>query len=257
MALPEESLDYPEDLQSEESDDLDFATTDDYTGADIQVLEGLEAVRKRPGMYIGNTDLYGLHHMVYEIVDNSVDEALAGHCDRIEVVIHPDSSVTVSDNGRGIPVDMQPQLKKSALEVVMTVLHAGGKFGGGGYKVSSGLHGVGASVVNALSEWLRVEVRKDGGVYRQEYTHGVPLAPVERVGDTTEPNGTTITFLADRTIFTTIDYNYDTLAQRFREMALSDQGPDHHAERRAARASTTSASGPSTSRAASSRSCGT
>jgi DNA gyrase subunit B len=175
-------------------------------------------------MYIGNTDVYGLHHMVYELVDNSVDEALAGHADRIEVLIHPDSSVTVSDNGRGIPVDMQPQLKKSALEVVMTILHAGGKFGGSGYKVSSGLHGVGASVVNALSEWLHVEVRKDGGIYRQEYMEGVPLDPVQRVGDTDEPNGTTITFMADRTIFTSIDYSFDTLAQRFREMTYLTKG---------------------------------
>ncbi|HYY87353.1 MAG TPA: ATP-binding protein, partial [Chloroflexota bacterium] len=190
----------------------------------MEVLEGLKAVRRRPGMYIGNTDLYGLHHMVYELVDNSVDEALAGHCDRIEVVIHPDSSVTVSDNGRGIPVDLQPQLKKSALEVVMTVLHAGGKFGGGGYKVSSGLHGVGASVVNALSEWMRVEVRKDRGLYVQEYMEGVPLDPVKRVRDTAEPNGTTITFMADRSIFTTVDYGFDTLAQRFREMAYLTKG---------------------------------
>jgi DNA gyrase subunit B len=204
-------------------DDSDFVPGD-YTGANIEVLEGLKAVRKRPGMYIGNTDVYGLHHMVYELVDNSVDEALAGFCDRIEVTIHPDSSVTVSDNGRGIPVDLQPQLKKSALEVVLTVLHAGGKFGGSGYKVSSGLHGVGASVVNALSEWLRVEVRKDGGIYRQEYMEGIPLDPVERAGDTDQPNGTTITFMADRTIFTTIDYNFDTLAQRFREMAYLTKG---------------------------------
>jgi len=175
-------------------------------------------------MYIGNTDLYGLHHMIYELVDNSVDEALAGYCDRIEVTIHADSSVTVADNGRGIPVDMQPQLRKSALEVVLTVLHAGGKFGGGGYKVSSGLHGVGASVVNALSTWLKVQVRKDGGVYEQEYRAGVPVGPVERVADTSEPNGTTITFLADNTIFTTLDYNFDTLAQRFREMAYLTKG---------------------------------
>jgi DNA gyrase subunit B len=195
-----------------------------YTGANIEVLEGLKAVRKRPGMYIGNTDTYGLHHMIYELVDNSVDEALAGFCDRIEVTIHADSSVTVSDNGRGIPVDMQPQLKKSALEVVLTVLHAGGKFGGGGYKVSSGLHGVGASVVNALSEWLRVEVRKDGGLYGQAYHAGIPDGPVERVADTSEPNGTTIKFLADNTIFTTLDYNFDTLAQRFREMAYLTKG---------------------------------
>src|SRR5207249_6709370 len=150
----------------------DLATTADYTGANIEVLEGLKAVRKRPGMYIGITDVYGLHHMVYELVDNSVDEALAHFCDRIEVIIHADGSVTVSDNGRGIPVDMQPQLKKSALEVVMIVMHAGGKLGGSGYKVSSGLHGVGASVVNALSEWMRVEVRKDGALYRQDYREG-------------------------------------------------------------------------------------
>jgi DNA gyrase subunit B len=221
VALPHEPFEDPEDGQY---DDQDLATTADYTGANIEVLEGLKAVRRRPGMYIGNTDVYGLHHMVYELVDNSVDEALAGHCDRIEVVIHADSSVTVSDNGRGIPVDLQPQLKKSALEVVMTVLHAGGKFGGGGYKVSSGLHGVGASVVNALSEWMRVEVRKDGGLYVQEYMEGVPLEPVKRESDTTEPNGTTVSFMADRSIFTTVDYSFDTLAQRFREMAYLTKG---------------------------------
>ncbi len=195
-----------------------------YTGANIEVLEGLKAVRKRPGMYIGNTDLYGLQHMITELVDNSVDEALAGFCDRIDITIHADSSVTVSDNGRGIPVDLQPQLKKSALEVVMTVLHAGGKFGGGGYKVSSGLHGVGASVVNALSQWLKVQVRKDGGLYEQSYKAGIPDGPVARVGDTDEPNGTTISFLADNTIFTTLDYSLDTLAQRFREIAYLTKG---------------------------------
>jgi DNA gyrase subunit B len=223
VALPNEPLDESEyDDQYASADDL--VTSADYTGANIEVLEGLKAVRRRPGMYIGNTDVYGLHHMVYELVDNSVDEALAGHADRIEVVIHADSSVTVSDNGRGIPVDMQPQMKKSALEVVMTILHAGGKFGGGGYKVSSGLHGVGASVVNALSEWLRAEVRKDGGVYVQEYIEGVPIEPVKRVRDTDEPNGTTITFMADQSIFTTIDYSFDTLAQRFREMAYLTKG---------------------------------
>jgi DNA gyrase subunit B len=222
VALPHQPFEDPADGRY--LDEQDLSTSADYTGANIEVLEGLKAVRRRPGMYIGNTDVYGLHHMVYELVDNSVDEALAGHCDRIEVVIHADSSVTVSDNGRGIPVDLQPQLKKSALEVVMTVLHAGGKFGGGGYKVSSGLHGVGASVVNALSEWLRAEVRKDGGLYVQEYMEGVPLDPVKRVADTTEPNGTTITFMADRSIFTTVDYSFDTLAQRFREMAYLTKG---------------------------------
>jgi DNA gyrase subunit B len=223
VALPEQPFTDPED-DDYFTDGHDLATSADYTGANIEVLEGLKAVRKRPGMYIGNTDVYGLHHMVYELVDNSVDEALAGHCDRIEVVIQADSSVTVSDNGRGIPVDMQPQMKKSALEVVMTILHAGGKFGGGGYKVSSGLHGVGASVVNALSEWLRAEVRKDGGLYRQEYMEGIPLDPVERIADTSEPNGTTITFMADRTIFTSLEYSFDTLAQRFREMCYLTKG---------------------------------
>jgi DNA gyrase subunit B len=223
VALPNEPLDEDRDGGELVSED-DLATTADYTGANIEVLEGLKAVRRRPGMYIGNTDVYGLHHMVYELVDNSVDEALAGHADRIEVVIHADSSVTVTDNGRGIPVDLQPQMKKSALEVVMTILHAGGKFGGGGYKVSSGLHGVGASVVNALSEWLRAEVRKDGGVYVQEYVEGVPIEPVKRVRDTDEPNGTTITFMADRSIFTSIDFNFDTLSQRFREMAYLTKG---------------------------------
>jgi DNA gyrase subunit B len=222
VALPEQPFNDSDDEQFEVNGDDN--SPGEYTGQNIEVLEGLKAVRKRPGMYIGNTDIYGLHHMVYELVDNSVDEALAGFCSRIEIIIHPDSSVTVTDNGRGIPVDLQPQLKKSALEVVLTVLHAGGKFGGSGYKVSSGLHGVGASVVNALSEWLRVEVRKDGGVYRQEYREGVPLVPVERVGDTSEPNGTTITFMADRSIFTTIDYNFDTLTQRFREMAYLTKG---------------------------------
>ncbi len=224
MALQHETFEDPEGDEPSEERQEDFATTAAYTGADIEVLEGLTAVRKRPGMYIGNTDVYGLHHMIYELVDNSVDEALAGHCDHIDVVIHADGSVTVSDNGRGIPVDLQRQRNKSALEVVMTVLHAGGKFGGGGYKVSSGLHGVGASVVNALSQRLRAEVRKDGGLYRQEYMEGIPIDPVERLGDTTEPNGTTIAFMADRTIFTTIDYNFDTLAQRFREMCYLTKG---------------------------------
>src|SRR5437588_11588059 len=172
-----------------------------YTAEQIQVLEGLEPVRRRPGMYIGSTDNRGLHHLVWELVDNSVDEALAGYCTEILVMLQADGGVSVRDNGRGIPVDKKED-GRSALEIVLTVLHAGGKFGGGGYKVSGGLHGVGLSVVNGLSEWLHVEVRKDGGLYRQSYHAGIPDAPVERVGDTTEPNGTTISFLADTPIFT-------------------------------------------------------
>ena len=173
-----------------------------YSGKDIQVLEGLEAVRKRPGMYIGSTGPKGLHHLVYEVVDNSVDEALAGYCTQIDVVIHPDNSVTVIDNGRGIPVDKQPKLKKSALEVVLTVLHAGGKFGGEGYKVSGGLHGVGVSVVNALSTRLDVEVKRDGFVWTQTYDHGKPVAPLAR-GTKSKATGTKITFWADPEVFET------------------------------------------------------
>ena len=190
-----------------------------YSGKDIQVLEGLEAVRKRPGMYIGSTGPKGLHHLVYEIVDNSVDEALAGYCTHIEVVIHPDNAVSVTDNGRGIPVDKQAKLKKSALEVVMTVLHAGGKFGGEGYKVSGGLHGVGAAVVNALSSRLDAEVRRDGYIWTQCYDHGKPLAPVAQ-GGRTKSTGTKTTFWADPSVFETIVYDYDTLATHFRETAF-------------------------------------
>jgi DNA gyrase subunit B len=190
-----------------------------YSGKDIQVLEGLEAVRKRPGMYIGSTGPKGLHHLVYEVVDNSVDEALAGYCSQIDVVIHGDNSVTVIDNGRGIPVDKQPKLKKSALEVVLTVLHAGGKFGGEGYKVSGGLHGVGVSVVNALSTRLEVEVKRDGSVWTQEYVFGKPSAPLAQ-GAKTKATGTKITFWADPNIFETVVYDYDTLATHFRETAF-------------------------------------
>ncbi len=199
-----------------------------YSGADIQVLEGLEAVRRRPGMYIGSTDYRGLHHLVYEVVDNSVDEALAGYCDTITITIHADGKVSVSDNGRGIPVDIQPQMGKSALEVVMTVLHAGGKFGSGAYKVSGGLHGVGVSVVNALSSWMRSEVRTGGRIYAQEYVRGVPQGPVRPIGEIAESDpykhGTRQTFLADREIFGDAEYAFETLAQRFREMAYLTKG---------------------------------
>ena len=189
----------------------------------IQVLEGLEAVRRRPGMYIGSTDARGLQHLVLEVVDNSVDEALAGRCDHIWITIHRDRSVTVVDNGQGIPIEIHPKTGKSGLETVMTRLHAGGKFGGAGYKVASGLHGVGVSAVNALAEWLRVETVWNGRAYRQEYARGTPTMPVTEIGPTAE-RGTKTTFLADRTIFDTLEYNYDTLAQRFREMAYLTKG---------------------------------
>jgi DNA gyrase subunit B len=200
------------------------ATESSYDARDITVLEGLEAVRKRPGMYIGSTGERGLHHLVYEIVDNSVDEALAGVCDHVSVTIHPDSSVTVSDNGRGIPVGVMEKEQRPALEVIMTVLHAGGKFGdGGGYKVSGGLHGVGASVVNALSEELAVEVRRDGYRWRQSYRRGKPQGPLER-GDPTEETGTTTHFLPDADIFESLDFNFTTLEERLRETAFLTRG---------------------------------
>ncbi len=196
-----------------------------YGVESIQVMEGLEAVRRRPGMYIGSTDIRGLHHLVQEVVDNSVDEALAGVCDHIIITINADTSVTVVDNGRGIPVEIHPRTKKSALETVMTVLHAGGKFGGSGYKVASGLHGVGVSAVNALSEWMVVEVKRDGKLYRQEYERGKPKTSVEQVGEAPEgETGTTTSFLADSKIFNHIDYNFDVLCQRFREMAYLTKG---------------------------------
>jgi DNA gyrase subunit B len=201
------------------------ADTTRYDSSDIVVLKGLDPVRKRPGMYIGSTDYRGLHQLVYEIVDNSVDEALAGYCDFIHVTIHSDGAVTVRDNGRGIPIDHHEEMGMSALEVIMTVLHAGGKFGGDSYKVSGGLHGVGASVVNALSEWVEVEVRKEGERYLQRYETGVPLGPPEYVGTSEEDeHGTTITFKADATIFDDLDYSYDTLMQRFRETAYLTRG---------------------------------
>ncbi len=197
-----------------------------YDAKDIQVLEGLEAVRRRPGMYVGGTDVKALHHLVYEVVDNSIDEALAGSCDRIEVIIHPDRSVTVRDNGRGIPVDIHPQMKKPALEVVMTVLHAGGKFGGGGYKVSGGLHGVGVSAVNALSEWCEVRVHRQGLIHFQRYERGYPQGPVQVLGKAPDQRtGTTTTFKFDPEIFKDdLDYRFDTLVQRFREMSFVTRG---------------------------------
>ena len=192
-----------------------------YTAQDITVLEGLEPVRLRPGMYIGSTGSRGLHHLVYEVVDNAVDEALAGHNDYVEVRLHPDHSVTVVDKGRGIPVDVIEDQGISALTVVLTKLHAGGKFGGEGYKVSGGLHGVGVSVVNALSEWLTAEVRRDGKIYRQEFARGVPTTDIEEVGTTDEDDtGTTISFLPDAEIFEELDLSRDTLRQRLRETAF-------------------------------------
>jgi DNA gyrase subunit B len=194
-----------------------------YDAGAIQVLEGLEAVRKRPGMYIGSTGPRGLHHLVYEIVDNSVDEALAGYCDSIEVTITKSGDIKVSDNGRGIPVDMHPVEKKPAVEVVLTVLHAGGKFGGGGYSVSGGLHGVGASVVNALSTKLSVEVHRDGFVWTQSYTVGVPDAPLKK-GTKTTKTGTTIKFTPSKEIFETVVFDYETLRQRFQQMCFLNKG---------------------------------
>ena len=197
--------------------------TEEYDASQIQVLEGLEAVRKRPGMYIGSTSSSGLHHLVYEIVDNAIDEALAGYCDHITVRINPGDTITVVDNGRGIPVDMQQQTGKSALEVVFTVLHAGGKFGGGGYKVSGGLHGVGASVVNALSEWLEVQVHKDGKIYEMKFSRGDITEPITVVGDT-DRTGTTVTFKPDPEMFDDTVYDYDILHKRMREQAFLNAG---------------------------------
>ena len=213
--------------------------SEEYGASQIQILEGLEAVRKRPGMYIGSTSSKGLHHLVYEIVDNAVDEALAGYCDTISVTINKDNSITVVDNGRGIPVDIQKKAGRPAVEVVFTILHAGGKFGGGGYKVSGGLHGVGASVVNALSEWLEVVVYKDGKKYKQRYERGKVMNDLEMVGETTR-RGTKVTFLPDKEIFEETVYDFDILKERLREMAfltkgikimLIDERPEERVER--------------------------
>jgi DNA gyrase subunit B len=191
----------------------------EYTGKNIQVLKGLEAVRKRPAMYIGSTDIHGLHHLVYEVVDNSVDEALAGHCTEVEIVINDDSSVTVTDNGRGIPVDMHPTQHRPTVEVVMTTLHAGGKFDDKTYKVSGGLHGVGVSVVNGLSAWLEVEIARDGTMYRQRYEKGIPTSELSQKGESLQ-SGTKVTFMPDIDIFGKIEYSFETLTQRLRELAF-------------------------------------
>ncbi len=202
---------------------LNSIVEQEYDASQIQVLEGLEAVRKRPGMYIGSTSSSGLHHLVYEIVDNSIDEALAGYCNEITVTINPGNTITVTDNGRGIPVDIQAQTGKPALEVVFTVLHAGGKFGGGGYKVSGGLHGVGASVVNALSEWLEVEVHKDGKIHQMKFSRGHITQEMKIVGNT-EHHGTIVTFKPDPEMFDTLEYDYEILHTRMREQAFLNGG---------------------------------
>ena len=210
---------------SKDDNKLDGKTgASSYDAQDITVLEGLEAVRRRPGMYIGSTGVRGLHHLVYEVVDNSVDEALAGHCTRVDVTIHPDNSVTVVDDGRGIPVARMAKEKLPAVQVVLTVLHAGGKFGdGGGYKVSGGLHGVGVSVVNALSELLQVEIRRDGYVWRQTYERGAPQGPLVK-GEAAAQTGTTITFLPDADVFETTTLDFSVLEQRLRETAFLTRG---------------------------------
>lgn len=195
-----------------------------YDASQIQVLEGLEAVRRRPGMYIGSTDTRGLHHLIYELVDNSIDEAMAGYCDHVQIIIHRGESVTVKDNGRGIPVGYHEKTGKDALEVALTILHAGGKFGGGGYKVSGGLHGVGLSCVNALSERLTVEVRRDGKLHRQTYQRGIPVSGVEIVGECGTETGTSVTFQPDAEIFDEVRFEYDKLKSRLRELAFLNAG---------------------------------
>jgi DNA gyrase subunit B len=205
------------------SEDKDKKPAQSYGADNIQALEGLEAVRKRPGMYIGSTDVKGLHHLVWEVIDNSIDEHLAGHCTHVDTIIHKDNSVTVIDNGRGIPTGMHEKLQKSALEVVMTVLHAGGKFDKDTYKVSGGLHGVGVSCVNALSAYLRAEVHRDGKYFEQEYSKGIPLGPVKTLGDS-DKKGTQVTFRPDETIFETLEYSFHTLAGRIRELSYLNKG---------------------------------
>ncbi|MBR2880147.1 MAG: DNA topoisomerase IV subunit B, partial [Oscillospiraceae bacterium] len=203
--------------------DITEKIVNEYDASQIQVLEGLEAVRKRPGMYIGSTSSSGLHHLVYEIVDNAIDEALAGYCSHITVTIEKDNVIKVTDDGRGIPVDIQEQTGKPALEVVYTVLHAGGKFGGGGYKVSGGLHGVGASVVNALSQWLEVEVHKNGSIYQMKFSHGHKTQDKTIIG-TTERTGTTVRFKPDPEMFEDTVYSYETLQTRMQQQAFLNAG---------------------------------
>ena len=207
----------------EYSDTGNMNSTYDYNADNIKVLEGLEAVRKRPAMYIGSTGVRGLHHLVYEVVDNSIDEALAGYCTKIDTYLHVDNRITIEDNGRGIPVDFHKKEGKPAAEVVMTTLHSGGKFDNESYKVSGGLHGVGISVVNALSESLEVEIRRDGKVYHQQYERGNPCKPLEVVGKT-KRTGTKITFKPDDEIFESVDFSFDTLSQRFRELSFLNKG---------------------------------
>lgn len=204
--------------------DSDTKMQDEYNPESIQVLEGLKAVRKRPGMYVGNNDKRGLHHLVYEVVDNSIDEAMEGHCDTIEVTVKEDGSVTVSDNGRGIPVSEHSKHNKSGVEIAMTKLHAGGKFDSKSYKVSGGLHGVGVSVVNALSKWLEVKVKRNGGVYHQEYRRGKPIKDLEKIEDNMDGTGTTITFKPDGEIFETVKFDYNKLKKRMRQVAFLNQG---------------------------------
>ena len=214
-----------EELEAKIAEDnyFDAPMTGTYDAENIQALEGLEAVRLRPGMYVGSTDTKGLHHLVYEVVDNSIDEHLAGHCTHIETTIHPDNSITVCDNGRGIPTGMHQKLQKSALEVVMTVLHAGGKFDKNTYKVSGGLHGVGVSCVNALSIYLKAEIHREGKMFVQEYSEGKPLADVKQIG-VSDKTGTYITFRPDSKIFESLVYKYETLAHRMRELAYLNSG---------------------------------